>query len=290
MSISPSWNICGHSKYSGGCICTVHYITVLLLPLQVGCTTMRRFLFVIQGVIPEATIHKQRIKEHVYLTPYLEEMSFRRKSLNDSERRSKLRHYFKFMIVRNPLERLVSAFRDKIMKPVSYSVLLTYPHGSTQRIFDDVKLEILQKYNSDLYHTWIACGGAFPLKVSFTNYLKWVAEKEWKGMNEHFLPTIGNCNPCRVRYDFYGNFKTLNADMFHMTEKLGVDYSFFNSNPIHRNTSDYLEYFYSQVPDNIKLKLLKRMAPDIDFYYHLYPEDIDTHVKVLGVNMTKVFL
>ena len=40
--------------------------------------------------------------------------------LNDWERIAKLREYFKFMMIRNPLERLVSAYRDKIEPPLEF--------------------------------------------------------------------------------------------------------------------------------------------------------------------------
>ena len=46
---------------------------------------------------------------------------FLREGLTNEERLHQLKDYFKFIMLRNPLERLVSAYRDKIEPPLEFS-------------------------------------------------------------------------------------------------------------------------------------------------------------------------
>ena len=59
-------------------------------------------------------------------------------SLDETQRLDKIRNYYKFMIVRHPLERLGSGFRNKIEPPEEFSI----------RFSDYIKLAILQKYRT----------------------------------------------------------------------------------------------------------------------------------------------
>ena len=82
------------------------------------------------------TIHVEHPHEDFeikYMKPALMRVSFLKASLTDKERLYKVKNYFKYTFIRNPLERLLSAYLDKVKQ-------------KTQRGWEDqVKAGILKK-------------------------------------------------------------------------------------------------------------------------------------------------
>ena len=78
---------------------------------KVSCTSWKRVLLAMTGEVNRrpndlrfGQVHGSLFKKHLrYMSSYTE-----------AERRQRLGTYYKFMFVREPLERLVSAYRDKI--------------------------------------------------------------------------------------------------------------------------------------------------------------------------------
>ena len=105
-----------------------------------------------------------------------------------------------------------------------------------------------------------------------------------KKLNEHFAPMIELMQPCRVRYNFYGNFKTLSDDMKMITDKLNVPYEYYrNEGRVHNKTGDLLKDYYSKVSLKVKKALYKDFHNELEFYFNLFPEDRNT-LKLLEVS------
>ena len=264
---------------------TSHLIHYYHSPKQVGCTSMRRFLFALQGIIPKESIHWKKVDEHKYLAPAIQRASFLNTSLTDEERLYKIKNYYKFIIVRNPLERLLSAFRNKIETPLHLAesdIHLQY--------FEKLKHQILMKYRRVEFSRWLASGRHVPVQVTFSEYIRWIIDTDNDRLNEHFAPTISNSHPCRVKYNFYGNFKMYNTDIAGVAQKLGVPFEYFYNKSSHNpstETRNFLESYYSQVDNKLKQQLLQSFSDELEFYYHLYPEERNCHVKLLGTGLNE---
>ena len=256
-------------------------INIFLYLTQVGCTTMRRFLFALQGIIPAESIHWDKVDENQYLAPGIQKASFLNSSLTDVERHHKVESYFKFVIIRNPLERLLSAFRDKIEKP------LTFDEPVLSK-FEKYKREILKQYRNRDLIVWLKQQGNFSLNVTFSEYIQWIVEfGNYPSTNEHFAPITTNSHPCRIKYNFYGNFKVYNSDMAKMSGALNVSFEYFYDKSWHdpaTETKAVMESYYMQVEQQLKLQLFQYLTPELDFYYHLCPEERTSHVHVLQIN------
>ena len=162
--------------------------------------------------------------------------------------------------MRNPLERLVSAYRDKIATLIPS--------------YEQWRNPIRKKYNIS--------------KVDFETYLQWVVDTPNKKLNEHFAPMIELMQPCRVRYNFYGNFKTLSNDMKIITDKLNVPNEYFHDGSrMHymstNITSALVEEYYSTVSSKVKKALYKDFRKELDFYFHLFPEERERSIKLLNI-------
>lgn len=130
----------------------------------------------------------------------------------------KLKNYTKFLFVRDPFVRLISAFRNKFALPNEDF----YTHyGST----------MLQRY-ANISQPPASAQEAFSagIRLSFTHFIKYLldpqTEKE-KPFNEHWQQMHRLCHPCQIDYDFVGKLETLHEDTEHLLKILGL------SNQIH---------------------------------------------------------
>ena len=244
---------------------------------------MRRFFFLSQRRIPEKALsinttdseQKEQL-ELSYLEPARLKATFARVDMSDEQRLWRVRSYYKFTFVRNPLERLLSAYLDKIAAP-------SIQNPNTDNFLDIIKVEIMAKYD---YTKWTSSKGCIKVHVTFMEFIKWIIDSDLAEINEHFAPLIANAQPCRMMYDFYGNFKLYDSDMNHVIKKLDANPKYFESVSYHESgnkTEDLVHQYYSQLPEDLRQQLFHKFYQELDFYYHLYPEDSLSHVHTLGV-------
>ncbi|XP_074088142.1 carbohydrate sulfotransferase 14 [Macrotis lagotis] len=112
--------------------------------------------------------------------------------LRPEEIRYRLRHYFKFLFVREPMERLLSAYRNK---------------------FGEIR-EYQRRYGADIVRRYRPGAGPSPAgdDVTFPEFLRYLVDQEPERMDEHWMPAHQLCQPCAVRYDFVGSYERLEAD------------------------------------------------------------------------------
>lgn len=238
------------------------------------------------------------MSEQIYLWPAIHNTSFLNKRLTDEIRLFKLRNYFKFVMIRNPLERLVSAYRDKIAPPLELCghdlgtdpLVHRFNEVREMDFFQAHRRLILSKYKPHLLKDWARNYGNYELRVDFPTYVRWIVDtSDWR-LNEHFSSIIFNAAPCRVHYDLYLNFKNYSREVRLLIEKLNTSSEYFIDHNAHESPQDEthstLPHYYSLVSEQLKRKLFVRIAKDLDFYYHLYPEESLSHVELLGVHWT----
>lgn len=243
---------------------------------KIGCTDMKRLMFVTVGVLPERTIHHEWV-DLKYLEKGLKLASFVNKNLTDNSRLWRMQNYFKFMIVRNPLERLVSGYRNKVMPPLN-DLSLKFPNY--------VKRNIIQKYRPLDLQYWLNAGGRYNITISFPEFVQYFIDTKKEDLNPHFKPMVHTCHPCRVQYDFYGNFKTYSQDAKLVIRKLRMSMENYPNRSLHpsgRETRTYLEQYYRQLSKRQRTGLFLTLQSELEFYYSLYPEDRNSHSQLLGV-------
>nr|XP_035940161.1 carbohydrate sulfotransferase 14 isoform X2 [Halichoerus grypus] len=151
--------------------------------LQVACSNWKRLLKVLAGVLDNVDV---RLKmDHRNDLVFLAD-------LRPEEIRYRLQHYFKFLFVRDPLERLLSAYRNK---------------------FGEIR-EYQQRYGAEIVRRYRAGAGPSPAgdDVTFPEFLRYLVDEDPERMNEHWMPVYHLCQPCAVHYDFVGSYERLEAD------------------------------------------------------------------------------
>ena len=245
-------------------------------------------MFAAQGLIPPESANWSHVSELKYLVPAMEKASFLNTTLNDTKRKLILQTYYKFMMIRNPLERLASAYCDKIEHSLIYRTInTTNPDTYEFNFFSKYRREILARYNHDKLLHWEKSEGNFSLQPSFSHYVRWIVDSDDKDLNEHFTSTLANTEPCRVRYNFYANFKNFSRDIKLLIDHLHLNPQYFVDKSSHisgEETGTKLLDYYSELPRPLKKRLFHRMFRELDFYYNLYPEDQWSHLELLEVN------
>ncbi|XP_054608924.1 carbohydrate sulfotransferase 12-like [Dunckerocampus dactyliophorus] len=184
-----------------------HGIIYCFIP-KVACGNWKRFMQVLkhgepypdpQGIPPEVAHNPKGLTSLA--------------SFPKVEREAKLKHYTKFMFVREPFVRLISAFREKFLK------INQYYYEVYGRVF-------LRRYGNQpdppLKVTEAFALGIRPSFYSFVQYLldpmtnTHPFEPHWKQFHHQ-------CQPCFIEYDFIGHQETLAEDALQLLTALNLE-------------------------------------------------------------------
>ena len=129
----------------------------------------------------------------------------------------------RFLVVRHPLERLLSAYRDKIEdkgsrpgKPYWSKALKMI---KLHRRHDDPPAQASGPGDASAGALVRKAGPPAPL--TFPEFLRSVAQQDVG--DEHWKPYFAFCTPCNVNYDLIGKFETLEEDNQYIASQLGID-------------------------------------------------------------------
>ncbi|KAJ3598945.1 hypothetical protein NHX12_032908 [Muraenolepis orangiensis] len=217
---------------------------------KVACSNWKRVLKVLTGALGgvDAKIKMDHHSDLLFLS-----------SLKPEEIRYRLGHYFKFLFVREPMERLLSAYKNKFGEMEAY-----------QRRYG---VEIVKRYRK-------APGGGGKAKgpppkgddVTFTEFVRYLLDEDADRMNEHWMPAYNLCQPCAVSYDFVGSYEHLQRDADYVLRRVGAPervrfparQAWYK--PV---TAETLHYYLCGLPQ----KLLKDLLPKyiLDFSLFTYP-------------------
>ena len=131
---------------------------------------------------------------------------------NASEIRRRLERYTKFLFVRHPLERLLSAYRSKFQT-------LTPRTEYYRRHFGNI---IARRYRGARGQRQAPVDN-----VTFPEFVRFVIE--WRspfGIDQHWNPISNLCHPLAVGFDFVGRYESLDADADWLLRRIGANFSF----------------------------------------------------------------
>uniref|UniRef100_A0A8D0DT98 Carbohydrate sulfotransferase n=1 Tax=Salvator merianae TaxID=96440 RepID=A0A8D0DT98_SALMN len=209
---------------------------------KVACSNWKRILKVLDGVLENVNVKLKM--DHKRDLVFLSDMK-------PEEIRYRLNHYFKFIFVRDPMERLLSAYRNKFGEIKEYQL----KYG----------VEIVKRYRKNP-------GKSSGDDITFSEFLRYLLDEDVERMNEHWMPIYNLCQPCAVRYDFIGSYERLNEDANYVLERVQAP-SFVRFperqswyNPVTRET---LHYYLCNSPKGLTKELLPKYI--LDFSLFAYP-------------------
>ncbi|XP_063790701.1 carbohydrate sulfotransferase 12 [Pseudophryne corroboree] len=178
----------------------------------------------------------------------------------------KLKKYTKFIFVRDPFVRLISAFRSKF-------------ELENEDFYRSFAIPILTRYSNRTNVPPSAgealSSGAKPSFSQFIQYLLDARTEEQKPFNEHWRQVYRLCHPCQIDYDFVGKLETLDEDTSLLLRQLNLD-SLFQFPPSYRNrtASSWEEDWFSKIPLEWRQKLYKLFEPDFVLFGYPKPENL----------------
>jgi hypothetical protein len=208
----------------------------------------------------------------------IKEHSF--KSKTEAEKEDVIQNYRKFLMYRNPVERLVSAYLSKIRAHPMIGLQDNEPERNW------LKLNIYQARYPGKFMDWVKQGAKTPVTINFSDFIDFWIQDEGIRYDEHFTSIFELCSPCQVRYSYHGNFNTFNRDVRVFNEWISgnlthlLDAEHQEKGP----TSDIAPQLYRKLKHHQKIKIIDILATDLYFYYTLFPTEIDSHKTIMGVD------
>ncbi|XP_064621030.1 carbohydrate sulfotransferase 12-like [Lineus longissimus] len=178
-----------------------HKVVYCKVP-KVACTTWMRLFLAMHG-IKDALNMSQDDVHHRYDTYwFFKNMDLRKQSNLDIRR--KLQTYKTFVIVRDPMVRILSAYRDKLM----------------------LGREFYELYSKRILHAYRESYNWENVEIEFHEFVRFLLDQERFQIgyvDEHWDSFFNECLPCHVNYDVIGKYESLEMDSEFILKNLGWD-------------------------------------------------------------------
>ncbi|XP_078132026.1 carbohydrate sulfotransferase 12-like [Sander vitreus] len=237
-----------------------HCIIYCYIP-KVACTNWKRVMFVLNQTEPypdPMSTSGDLVHEYSTLTHL--------NSFPRAEIKAKLKHYTKFLFVRDPFTRLISAYRDKFQRRNEYFYLnfardilrlygnLTNPPQTVDKAF---------------------ASGVHPSFYNFILYLLDPQTEKKQPFEPHWRQMYRQCHPCLIQYDFVGHQETLQQDAGQLLKmlKLEDDIKFPPSYENMTSPASVLDWF-STVPLEDRRKLYELYERDFRLFGYRRPGEL----------------
>lgn len=171
-------------------------------------------------------------------------------------REFRLKNYLKFMFVRNPLERLLSSYRDKFEDPFD-------PYLNKWGRY------IVKNFKESPTQEELRTGRG----VTFEEFVRFLLDEYKK---KHSLKDISDihweryfelCSPCGMNYDVIGTYETIVTDannILKMVDAQEIKYPSFTS--YYRKTQTVMDKYYEQIDRSEMKELINLYKPDADMF------------------------
>uniref|UniRef100_A0A3P9HJL9 Carbohydrate sulfotransferase n=1 Tax=Oryzias latipes TaxID=8090 RepID=A0A3P9HJL9_ORYLA len=175
-------------------------------------------------------------------------------------------HYTKFLFVRDPFVRLISAYRDKMLNYDQY-----FYEGYIRVILQRYKNQkgVPVKYNGTK---------KTDLKPSFHNFVQYIVDprsEKYAPFEPHWRQMHRLCHPCLVEYDFVGHQESLQEDAQQLLNILKLENA-IKFPPSHENMTSgnsVMEWFQG-VPIEDRRKLYKIYEKDFQLFGYRRPTEL----------------
>ncbi|KAG7272113.1 hypothetical protein CRUP_008293 [Coryphaenoides rupestris] len=179
----------------------------------------------------------------------------------------KLKKYTKFLFVRDPFVRLISAFRNKFLE-------------TNDNFYSRFAQPMLRRYGNQPTPPASAsealAAGISPTFPQFVQYLLDPATEKAAPFNEHWRQAYRLCHPCQIQYDFVGHLETLEEDAEHLLRQLRVDNVVeFPAPPLGNTSASHsVADWFSAVPLEARRRLYKLYEPDFRLFGYERPDSV----------------
>ena len=169
----------------------------------------------------------------------------------------RINNYYKFMFVREPLERLLSAYRNKFTE--KYSDYFQIRFGR----------KIVKRYRTNPTNRSLAKGH----DVTFNEFVKYLTDPRITNFNAHWQHYYKLCLPCQLQYDFIGKYEHLKEDVDKVLYHLGLENAIHFPQTRHhsKTTGSVVKAFFRNITSQEVHDLWKLYSVDYRMFGYRYP-------------------
>ncbi|XP_007444053.1 carbohydrate sulfotransferase 12 [Python bivittatus] len=249
-----------------------HGIIYCYVP-KVACTNWKRVMIVLsESLMDQGVPYIDPLdipREHVHnTTTHFTFNKFWRRYGKFSRHlmKIKLKKYTKFLFVRDPFVRLISAFRSKF----------ELANEEFYRRFAIPMLKLYSNYSS--LPTSVSEAFESGFRVSFSDFIQYLLDPRTEKLapfNEHWRQVYRLCHPCQIEYDFVGKLETLDEDATYLLQLLKVDH-LLHFPPSYRNrtANSWEEDWFAKIPMAWRQRLYKLYEADFVLFGYPKPENL----------------
>ncbi|XP_030628279.1 carbohydrate sulfotransferase 12-like [Chanos chanos] len=234
-----------------------HGIIYCYVP-KVGCTQWKRVMIVLSETLKVNGVPYKNPLDISYDDTHVRTNLVFLNRFSKQVMKEKLEKYKKFIFVRHPYVRLISAYRDKFVK-------------ENQEFYTRYGVHMLRKYgNNSSPPAKVKVAHAAGILPSFSNFIQYVTDPETlkHGLfDEHWRQMYHLCHPCQINYDFIGKMETMEEDAAFLLHILHVD-NIVKLPPgyTNRTAESWVREWYANIPDEWKRKLYKIYESDFKLF------------------------
>lgn len=170
------------------------------------------------------------------------------------EARERLVNYTKFMFVRNPLSRVLSAYKDKFVE-----------HHNL--VFTKMAKTIIRNYREGPHND-------SAIDVTFPEFLRYLVNSTAARSNPHWKVIFNQNLPCQLNYDIIGKLEDADDDIPFVLTRIGIqNRTLYGSTSMKKKGSDERLWapYYSQVPKDVMKRFYEIYRPDFTLFGYEMP-------------------
>ena len=166
--------------------------------------------------------------------------------------------YYKFMFIREPLERLLSAYNHKFASPEN-----TY----FPKIFGR---QIIRDHRKNASQESILRGD----DVTLDEFIDYLLATESRGdiLNPHWCHYYRLCHPCMIKYNFIGKYNNFMNDVDNVLEILHLKNRVKIQNLAKKTTRSVYQHMYANISSDKIHQLWQMYRVDYDMFGYPYPD------------------
>ncbi|XP_068108021.1 carbohydrate sulfotransferase 9-like isoform X1 [Hyperolius riggenbachi] len=211
---------------------------------KAGCSNWKRIILSLNDSLG-LTLNELRY-HIIHASPYMHKLS----SYASDKQEEFLANYTKVMFTRDPLERVVAAYRDKFL------------HGNDGYYGKNVQSIIRKKLGIKPNAT---------RHITFKEFVRFVVVEDPRYRDTHWKPMYQLCDPCSVHYNIIGKLETVNQDAEFVLKTIGapqnLKYPNFKYPPDESRTNDVISSRYlDSLPPNLLRQLLQVYSTDFSMF------------------------
>ncbi|XP_039273197.2 carbohydrate sulfotransferase 11-like [Styela clava] len=186
------------------------------------------------------------------------------KYFNESDTKSRdfvekrIKNYTHIMTVREPMERLVSAYIDKML-----------PTGSGGETYLEISRRIHAQYRETTNSTSEESDEL--QHASWPEFVRYLLDSNKKiGMDSHWEMFSKMCNPCALSFDYIVKLETISDDVAHLSKKFGFDFTPFFPAAVKKNRNNKWKTQYAEYFENLSSEERKQLYNMYAKQYELF--------------------